>query len=68
MGPGTKGGMPSVGFFLSDRDPYLPHQWRSGFAFKAGRRELSGSIPERACRLSRSMFSVVFSETGINTG
>ena len=34
---------------------------------QAGRREVAGSIPGRACRPSRSEFSVVFSETRINT-
>ena len=33
---------------------------------KTGRREVPGSNPGRACRLSRSEFSAVFSETGVN--
>ena len=37
-------------------------------ALKIGRRELPSSIPGHACRLSRSEFSVVFSETRVNTG
>ena len=36
--------------------------------FKTGRREVPGSNPGRACRPSRSEFSVVFSEIRINTG
>ena len=35
---------------------------------KTGRREVPGSNPGRACRPSRSEFSVVFSETRVNTG
>ena len=35
---------------------------------KTGRREGPGSNPGRACRPSRSEFSVVFSETRVNTG
>ena len=35
---------------------------------KTGRRELPGSNPDRACRPRRSEFSVVFSETRVNTG
>ena len=35
---------------------------------KTGRRELSGSIPGRACRPSRSEFSGNFSETRVCTG
>ena len=40
----------------------------SGIAvtLKTGRREVSGSNPGRACRPSRSEFSVVFSETRVN--
>ena len=33
-----------------------------------GRREVPGSIPDRASRPSRSEFSMVFSETRLNTG
>ena len=36
-------------------------------ALKTGRREVPGSIPGRACRPSRSEFSVVFSKTRVNT-
>ena len=43
-------------------------QWWSGTALKAGRPEVPGSNPGRACRPSRSEFSVVFFETSINTG
>ena len=35
---------------------------------KTGRREVPGSNPGRVCRPSRSEFSVVFSETRVNTG
>ena len=41
--------------------------YRSSSALKAGRREVAGSIPSRACRPSRSEFSVIFYETRINT-
>ena len=45
---------------------FQPHQWPSCSALKAGRREVPGSIPSRACLPSRSEFSVV-SETPVNT-
>ena len=45
-----------------------PHQWLSDFALKTGRPVVPGSILGRACRPSRSEFSVVFSETRVNTG
>ena len=35
---------------------------------KTGRREVPGSNPGRACRPTRSEFSVVFSETRVNIG
>ena len=35
---------------------------------RTGRREVPGSNPGRACRPSHSEFSVVFSETRVNTG
>ena len=35
---------------------------------KTGRREVPGSNPGRTCQPSRSEFSVVFSETLVNTG
>ena len=35
---------------------------------KTGRREVLGSNLGRACRDSRSEFSVIFSETRVNTG
>ena len=41
------------------------HQWLRS---KIGRREVPGSFLGRACRPSRSEFSVVFSETRVNTG
>ena len=42
----------------------------SGIAvtLKTGRREVSASNPGRACRPSHSEFSVVFSESRVNTG
>ena len=46
---------------------FKPHQWQSGSALKAGRLEVPGSIPGRACRPSRSEFSVVFPEACVNT-
>ena len=39
-----------------------------GSELKTGRREEPNSIASRACRLNRSEFSVVFSETRENTG
>ena len=33
-----------------------------------GRREVPGSIPGRACRISRLEFSLVFSEIRVNLG
>ena len=45
-----------------------PHQWRSGSMLKAGRQEMQCSIPGRFCQPSRSEFSVVFSNTRVNTG
>ena len=41
------------------------HQWLRS---KTDRREVPGSFLGRACRPSRSEFSVVFSETRVNTG
>ena len=46
----------------------LPLQWWSGSAHKTGRREVPGSIPNRACRPNSSEFSVIFSEIRANTG
>ena len=37
-------------------------------ALKTGRRESPGSNPVRDCQPSRAEFSVVFSETRVNTG
>ena len=45
-----------------------PHQWLSGSAPKIGRRGVPGSILGRASLPTRSEFSVVFSETRLNTG
>ena len=46
----------------------VPHQWWSGSALNAGKWEVPSSIPGRACRQNRLEFSVVFSETCVNTG
>ena len=46
---------------------WVPHQCRSSIAIKAGRREVPDLNPGRACRLSRSEFSTVFTETRVNT-
>ena len=43
------------------------HQWLRSSALKIGRLEVKGSIPGRACRPRLSEFSVVFSESCINT-
>ena len=50
--------------------PYINYDPTSGTAvtLKTGRREVPGSNPGRAGRPSRSEFSVVFSETRVNTG
>ena len=45
----------------------LPYQWRSGSALKAGRQVVPSSFPGLAYRPSRSEFSMVFSETRVNT-
>ena len=45
-----------------------PQQWLHNPALKIGTREVPGSIPGRAYRPSRSEFSVVFTETRVNTG
>ena len=42
-----------------------PHQWLRSIT---GRREVPDSVLGRTCRPSRSEFSVVFSETRVNTG
>ena len=41
---------------------------RSGSALKTGRREVPGSISDRACPSNSLEFSVIFSETRANTG
>ena len=46
----------------------LLHQQRSGSDLETGGREVPCSIAGPACRPSRSEFSVVFSETRVNTG
>ena len=62
---------PSLGqtalWLLSNANFYSP---TSGTAvtLKTGRREVGGSNPGRACRPSRSEFSVVFSETRVSMG
>ena len=45
-----------------------PTNGRTVLASKTGRREVTGLIPGRACRPSRSEFSRVFSERRANTG
>ena len=45
-----------------------PHQWLSGSALKTGRQQVPGSIPGSACRPSSSEFSMILSETPVNTG
>ena len=47
-------------------DPAPPMGER--FPFKFGKWEMLGSILGRACRPSRTKFSVIFSETRLNTG
>ena len=44
------------------------YQRLSGSAFKASRREVPGSNASLVCRPSRLKFSIVFSETRVNTG
>ena len=55
---------------LVKTDASLGDSTTSGTAvtLKTERREVPGSNPGRACRPSRSEFSVVFSETRVNTG
>ena len=55
---------------LPQNNFFVGHGPTSGSAvtLKTGRREVPGSNPGRACRPSRSEFSVVFSETRVNTG
>ena len=43
------------------------HQWPGGSVFWTSRREVTCSIPERACRPRRSEFSMFFSKTRVNT-
>ena len=43
-------------------------QWRSGSVVKTGRRVLQVSIPSSTCRHNHKEFSVVFSESRVNTG
>ena len=56
-------GMGSTPFLLL----FQLYQWPSNSALKAGRWEVPGSIAGSACRPSLSEFSVVFSESHINT-
>ena len=62
---------PSQGYFSwsehSISYPSAPYQWRSGSVLKTGRLEVLGSNSDRACQPSRSEFSMVFSETRVNT-
>ena len=57
---------------LSVHIKHFPRKSRptSGIAvtLKTGRREMPGLNPSRACRLSRSEFLVIFSETLANAG
>ena len=48
--------------------PFIGPISGTAVTLKTGRREVPGAIPGRACRPSRSEFSVVFSETRVNTG
>ena len=63
-------GKPAAERKVPDSNPGMawmssPHQW---LLSKAGRWKEPGSFLGRACRPSRSEFSVVFSETLVNTG
>ena len=62
--PKVPGSNPGLGMDVKTVRP-RPHQWLRS---KTGRREVPGSFLGRACRPSRSEFSVVFSETRVNTG
>ena len=62
--PKIPGSNPGQGMDVELSVPW-PHQWLRS---KTGRREVPGSFFGRACRPSRSEFSVVFSETRVNTG
>ena len=46
----------------------MPPQVAERFCAGAGKREVSGSIPDLGCRPSRFEFSVIFSEPRVNTG
>ena len=46
----------------------MPHQCPSRSALKIDTREATGSIPDCACLPSRSEFTLVSSETDVNTG
>ena len=65
--PKVPGSIPGQGMDVHTVRPW-PHQGLRGSALKTGRREVPGSIPGRACRPRRSDFSVVFTETRVNTG
>ena len=54
-----------VGIKPAERQPY---QCLSSSALLTDRREVPCSIPGRACQPSPLEFSVVFSETRVNTG
>ena len=43
------------------------YKYPSGFVLKAGRQGMPGSIPGRNCQPNRSEYSVIFSETLVNT-
>ena len=58
-----------VEFFtiVQNNDHRRHHILNSFAALKTGRRDLPGSNPSRACRPSRSEFSVVYSEYGLGS-
>ena len=48
-------------------DFFWPHQMPSGSVLKTGGRGMMSSIPSCSCRPNHSKFSVIFSETRLNT-
>ena len=59
---------PLTHFAFTHGSSSVNFKWRSSTAFKTGRREVQGSNPSRACRPSRSEFSLFFSETRVSKG
>ena len=59
---------------MNENNAYLVYTSEYGLtsggvvALRTGRREVPGLNPGRACRPSRSEFSMVFSETCVNKG